>query len=122
MKNILMLMMIVVISTVQAQTLFDLIPTRKIEDAKIKELANTSNDAFVMLKELYPDLFRENINLDSLEQTGKFLWTLPSGFGRFALIMKAIGNEYEGKGFYLNPAFEWSIIDKYGQKYLIPRQ
>jgi len=92
----------------------------KISKFDLIMLASFSQDNKEVIKDKFPQLFKEAQNLTNLRQTGGFMWSIPLGFNTFVIERAQSGN-FKNMGFRLNDNWEWQLErDEFKQLILVP--
>jgi hypothetical protein len=92
----------------------------KISKYDLIMLASFSQDNKEVIKDKFPQLFKEAQDLTQLRAMNGFMWAIPLGLNTF-MIERAQSGAFRWKGFRLNDNWEWQLVrDEFKQLILVP--
>ena len=95
----------------------------EITSEKVLAAASKCSTAEATLKVLFPEVFEEKSNIIIENDSDANLYTRKGNLfkvnGTYAFQVR-MGGAYDKKGFYLNPTFEWMIINEGLNSVLVP--
>jgi hypothetical protein len=92
----------------------------KISKYDLIMLASFNADNKEVIKDKFPQLFKEPQDLTQLRQTSGFMWAIPLGFVTF-MIERAQSGSFRNKAFRLNDNWDWELErDEFKQLILVP--